>query len=110
MIVVSSTPLLVENTTVTSMRTILQKCHENRIRIYSIIFNIIVVFIFCGIFGLGLYYCRYKKLSPLEQKLKFEKSKSYILSKIREYQQTKLNNWSISNLPDIYAPVAQQID
>lgn len=98
-------PTLVEYGTMSYMMHALRKCHETRIRIYSNLFNVLVVFIVVGIFGAGLYYSRIKKLSPFEEQLKMEKSKQYVLSKIREYQQMKLKDWSITNLPNIYTPV-----
>lgn len=102
-------PRLVEPTTFSYMRIVLQKCHEHRIRIYSILFNCLVLTVFVSIFGFGLYYSRCKKLSPFEQQMKLEKSKQYVLSKIREYQQESLKDWSITNLPNTYMPVAQQL-
>ena len=98
-------PRLIEQGTMSSMVQLLQTCHKNRLHIYSILFNCLVLAIFISIFGFGLYYNRTKKTSHFEKQLKFEKSKDYVLSKIREYQQASLQKLSITNLPNTYAPV-----
>ena len=64
----------------------LQSCHENRIKIYSILFNIGVLFIFLFFFGFTLYSCYKKKMNPYEKQRKIEKDQEYVLSKIRHYQ------------------------
>lgn len=79
----------------------LQKCHDNRIKIYTTVLNISVFVLFIGCIGITLYYCYRKKPTDYELQQKIMRDQQYILSKIRFYQSEnmKRNTSNITNLP-----------
>jgi hypothetical protein len=83
------TPKLVDNSVKRLLSYSLQKCHTNRINIYSFAFNIFVLSFFIAFFGITLYYCYKKKPSLFDKECKMMKEQEYVLSKIRYYQQIK---------------------
>lgn len=94
-------PRLIEHGARSYMSEILNKCHENRVNIYLYSLNIGVLFCFCLVVFLVLYYCYKTKLTPEEEYQKKIKDQEYILSKIRFYKdhQRNINNSSITELP-----------
>ena len=79
-------PNLIEPTIKYYIDNTLQSCHSNRTKIYYYVLNISVLIIFCCVVGLTLYYCSSQKKTPYEIKQKMTKDQSYILYKIRYYQ------------------------
>lgn len=69
----------------------LKSCHENRIKIYSIILNVSVIVIFALIVGLFLYYRYKEKPTPYELQQKMYRDQQFILDKIRYYQVQQKN-------------------
>jgi hypothetical protein len=61
-------------------------CHNNKLKTYSLILNMVVFLLFIGVFGIGLYCNRKKKLSPYDKHLKDIKEQEYVLTKIRHHQ------------------------
>jgi hypothetical protein len=57
--------------------------------------------VFIGIFGAALYFCYKRKLTPEQQYEKMMKDQAYILSKIRFYQNERIEHplSSITSLP-----------
>jgi len=103
----SAPPRLIESGASTYMKYILNKCHETRTHIYLNSLNIIVFLVFCFIFGLALYYCYRRKLSPDQEAEKMLKDQEYILSKIRfykEHQKHISNSAKITQLPNTLDP------
>jgi hypothetical protein len=97
----SAAPKLVEPGAKFFLYSTLNQCHSNRVNIYSWVLNISVFLIFVGIFGAALYYCRNRKLTPEQEYQKMMKEQAYILSKIRFYQNERLDHplSSITSLP-----------
>ena len=98
-----NTPKLIENHVKNYLYFSLQKCHENRIKIYSVFFNIFIFILFISIFGTTLFFCWKKKPNKIDLERKRLKEQEFILAKIRYYQQIKqqqkenMNN--LTNLP-----------
>lgn len=96
-------PHLIEPNAKYFLYSTLQKCHDNRVQIYTTVLNITVFLVFVSITGITLYYCYNKKLTPYEQQQKLLKDQAYVLSKIRYYQGENMNRKTsdITNLPSI---------
>jgi hypothetical protein len=92
-------PQLIESNAKYYISYSLNNCRENRIRLYYIIFNTIVLITFLCIFGIGLYYCHDKQTTPYEKYKKQLKDQDYIMSKIRERQTESAQNNNITKLP-----------
>jgi hypothetical protein len=71
------------------MHTVLHKCYEQRIHLYSAVLNVGILVVFVLVVGCALWYGSSRKLSPEEQKRKMVKEQQYILSKIRDFQVQK---------------------
>lgn len=98
-----NTPKLIENSVKNYLYYSLQKCHENRVKIYSIALNIAVFIGFVVIFGTTLFFCWKKKPNKIDLERKRVKEQEIILEKIRYFQQVKQHQRetmnSLSNLP-----------
>ena len=96
-------PQLIDSSAKDFIYNTLQKCHYNRIKIYTFALNIGVFLLFVSIFGFTLYYCYKKKPSEEEARQKILRDQEYILSKIRFYQGENLakKTSSITQLPQI---------
>ena len=81
----------------------LQKCHENRVQLYTFALNVIVFLVFVLVTGSILYYNYKNKLTDEELQEKMFRDQQYILSKIRYYQaeNQKRNTSDITSLPMI---------
>ena len=90
---------LVDSTSRNFLHSILQKCHIERVYTYTTLFNVVVFMLFIGVFGMALYYCYKKKLTPEEQREKMMRDQAYIFSKIRYYQAERKKCQTITNLP-----------
>lgn len=94
-------PSLVEPGVKYFLTDALRKTHENKMKSYSFILNLVIGCVFFVIFGGFLYY-RYKtKPTPLEIKQKLANDEAFIMSKIHSYQDDrKRSSYSnITNLP-----------
>jgi len=79
----------------------LSKCHDTRVGLYTWVFNIVIFVAFVSVTGAALYYCYTHRLSPEERYNKMMKDQAYILSKIRFYQNERMNMplSSLTSLP-----------
>jgi hypothetical protein len=98
-------PKLIEPGVKYHLYNTLSKCHETRVGVYTWIFNIVIFAGFVVMFGTALYYCYKNKLSPEEKYNKMMKDQAYILSKIRFYQNERVN-MPLSSLTSL--PVLQE--
>jgi flagellar biosynthesis/type III secretory pathway M-ring protein FliF/YscJ len=79
-------PKLIESSTQNYLYNVLQKCHNNRIYLYSYVWNISIVVIFVVIAGITLYLCAKRKKNPDEQEKQLLNEQYYILEKIKEFK------------------------
>lgn len=79
----------------------LSSCHNTRVSMYTWVLNIGVFVVFVSITAAALYYCYTRKLTPEERYNKMMRDQSYIMSKIRFYQNERANMplSSITSLP-----------
>lgn len=95
-------PRLIETSVRNYMHSALQTCHENRIRIYSTAFNVLVLVSFLVFFSLALYYSYINKPSDRDKYQKQLQDQQYVLSKIRFYQtQKELQREQVSKITDL---------
>ncbi len=95
------TPRLTEIGVKSFLKQILKNCNDFRINYFNIVFNFSLLFIFIVIVGIVLI-VKYKgKLTPEEQEEKNNETKTYILSKIKNFQVDKLRKQQnlITGLP-----------
>lgn len=94
-------PRLIEPGVKNFLHNTLNRCHDNRVSIYTWTLNIGVLVLFLAIFGLALYYCYKRKLTPEDQYNKMVRDQAYIMSKIRFYQNERIENplSSLTSLP-----------
>jgi flagellar biosynthesis/type III secretory pathway M-ring protein FliF/YscJ len=95
-------PKLIEANTGNFLFKKLQDCHENRVKVYSWVFNISVLVVFVIICFITLYFCAKRKKTPEERERQAIMEQQYILEKIRalEYQKEKfLSHNSITRMP-----------
>jgi hypothetical protein len=97
------TPKLIEHGVKNYLYCSLQKCHQNRVQIYSVALNIGVFVFFVGVFGVTLFFCWKKKPNKIDLERKRLKEQEFVLSKIRYFQQIKQHQketmTNLSNLP-----------
>ena len=96
-------PRLIDNNARFYLYQTLQKCHENRVQLYTIALNVIVFVVFVLVTGSILYYNYKNKLTDEEIHQKMLKDQQYILSKIRfcQAENQKKNTSDITSLPMI---------
>ena len=96
-------PRLIDNNARYYLYNTLQKCHENRVHLYTIALNVIVFVVFVLVTCSILYYNYKNKLTDEELREKMIRDQQYILSKIRYYQteHKKQNTSDITSLPMI---------
>jgi len=96
-----SSPRLIEPGVKYFLYNTLNQCHATRVNIYSWVLNVSVFVVFACIFGTALYFCYKRKLTPEQQYEKMMKEQAYILSKIRFYQNERIEHplSSITSLP-----------
>lgn len=98
-----TTPKLIENKIKTFYIETLKNCHKIKEKYYNLLFNILAFIFFIFIVSIILI-CKYKgKITEKEKNKKEEDKKHYILSKIKNYQETKLKEQQqlITGLPYI---------
>ena len=85
-----NTPKLTEIGVTSFINESLRICHANRMHYYNIVYNISLFILFIIIFG-GIIFLNYKgKLSKEEIEQRENEKKTYILSKIKNYQNDKI--------------------
>ena len=94
-------PKLIDTHTGQYLYETLHKCHENRVVVYSYIFNTIIVVLFiviaCGV----LYMCFIRKKSAEEIRQDITRDQQYILGKIRSLQEQKQNYYQQSSMTQL---------
>jgi hypothetical protein len=102
-------PRLVEPSMKNYLHTTLQNCHNMRVKLYTTIFNVVIFLLFVFVMGGTLYYCYKRKPTPYENYQKMMRDQETILSKIRYYQNERINHHqtssSITNLPYVEDPI-----
>jgi hypothetical protein len=83
-------PMLTEPGVKYFLNETLKQCHILKEKYYNNVFNVILLISFFIILGILLFYKYKGKLTPEEIEQKELEKKTYILSKIRNYQDTKL--------------------
>jgi hypothetical protein len=94
---------LIEPNVRTYLNSTLQSCRETRTNVYYLALNVGILILFVCVFGTMLYFCYKQKKTPYEIHQKMVKDQEYILSKIRVYQSSKIEETTskITNLPGI---------
>jgi hypothetical protein len=104
-------PRLIESSIKSTLQQTLNKCHEMRVKYYSLFFNSAIFVLFVSIVGVTLYFCYKRKLTPEEQYNKMIMDQQYILSKIRFYQNERIDHplSSITSLPNIEQDIMERL-
>ena len=104
-------PNLIDPTVKYNLYNRLSSCHDTRVSMYTSVFNIVVFVVFVSIATATLYYCYTHKMTPEERYNKMMRDQSYILSKIRFYQNERANMplSSITSLPIVKDPIIGNI-
>ena len=94
-------PSLVEPGMQFFMKQTLKQYKKRKESYYNVVFNISTFMILLLIIGLILLYKYKGKLTPFEKEKKNRENEKYILSKIKNYQNTKIQKSTdmITNLP-----------
>jgi hypothetical protein len=94
-------PSLIEPGMKYFLKETLKQCHVFRETYYNTVFNSGLLILFFVILGLILLYKYKGKLTPKEIEMKNREKQQYILSKIKNYQDTKLRETEslITGLP-----------
>lgn len=82
-------PRLIEPVTKSYIQTVLAKCTDERVQLYSYALNGIILVVFIATVTGILWYCHTRKLTPVERVRKFRRDQEYVLTKIREFQTEK---------------------
>ena len=92
-----NTPILVETTIKSIMNSQLNNCKKDKFTKNSIILNVSLFFIFCGILSFILF-IQYKGKQNIEERIiKDNKKRNFILSKLQVLQ--KMKESQITNIP-----------
>jgi hypothetical protein len=99
-------PRLIESSAKSYLYQTLERCHNNRVNLYSYVLNFTVFFLFVGVVGAALYSCSIQKMTEYEKQQKMMHDQDYILSKIRfhkedQKQQQQSFASSITQLPSL---------
>ena len=99
-------PNLIDPTVKYNLYNRLSSCHVKRVSMYTWVFNMVVFVAFVSIATIALYYCYTRKMTPEERYNKMMRDQSYIMSKIRFYQNERANMplSSITSLPIVKEP------
>ena len=81
----------------------LKQCHIFKNKYNNMIYNILILIMFCVILGILLIYKYKGKLTNEEKQQKEEEKRLYILSKIKNYEQARIRNQQelITGLPHL---------
>ena len=99
---IENIPRLIEHHAGYYLNRTLQSCHNNRVQLYSLIFNIAVTLLFVAIGIITLYTCAKRKKSPEQKKQDAIRDQQYIMEKIRGLQHQRevmLASKSITGMP-----------
>ena len=104
-------PNLIDPSVKYNLYNTLSSCHNKRVSMYTWILNICVFVAFVSITAAALYYCYTRKMTPEEKYNKMMRDQSYIMSKIRFYQNERANMplSSITSLPIVKEPSFENI-
>ena len=92
-----NTPILVETTIKSIMNSQLNNCKKDKFTKNSIILNVSLFFIFCGILSFILF-IQYKGKQNIEERInKDNKKRNFILSKLQVLQ--KMKESQFTNIP-----------
>ena len=92
-----NTPILVETTIKSIMNSQLNNCKKDKFTKNSVILNVSLFFIFCGIISFILF-IQYKGKQNIEERIiKDNKKRNFILSKLQVLQ--KMKESQITNIP-----------
>ena len=80
-------PRLIENNAKYYMHQTLQKCHENKVHIYTTLWNVMIAVIFIVTTAIILYLCAKRKKTPDEEQERLWREQSYVLDKIRSFKE-----------------------
>ena len=97
-----SIPKLIDSNTGYYLYSTLKQCHENRVMLYSKIFNTIIVVAFIIIASIILYLCFHRKKTTQEIQNDMMRDQRIILEKIKSLQLQKQNYYaenSMTHLP-----------
>ena len=96
-----SKPNLTEPGAMYFLRASLLKCGEFKNKHYNLVFNVSVFTALVCIISLVLYFKYRGRLSKHEQEIKENKKREYVMSKIKNYQDTRRKEQQqiITNLP-----------
>jgi len=83
-------PILIEPGVKYFLSETLKQCHEFKNKYNNYIINIVLLILFVIILCFILLYKYRGKLTPVEKNMKEMQKKQYILTKIKNYQDTKL--------------------
>ena len=83
-------PILIEPGVKYFLSETLKQCHEFKNKYNNYIINIVLLILFIIILCFILLYKYRGKLTPVEKNMKEMQKKQYILTKIKNYQDTKL--------------------
>ena len=83
-------PVLIEPGVKYFLNETLKQCHEFKTKYNNYLLNIILLCAFLLLVGLVLLYKYKGKLTPAEKIVKENQKKQYILSKVKNYQDSKI--------------------
>jgi hypothetical protein len=95
------TPSLTEPGTKFFLSSTLQKCNVKRCKLHTFYFNVVLLFIFTGVFTIFLIFKFKTKPTDDDKQFKKEQKELYILSKVRnviEHKEKEQTN-QLTNLP-----------
>ena len=95
-------PKLIDENTGFYLYKTLQQCHENRVQLYSKVFNISIIVLFVIVSAIILYFCFHRKKTTQERQQDLVRDQQIILEKIKALQDEKkkmIEHQSMTNLP-----------
>jgi len=94
-------PILTEPGTKYFLNASLNKCSELKNKYYNTVFNISVFLFLLCLIGIVLFFKYKGRLSKHEQEIKENQKREYVMSKIKNYQDTRRREQQqiITNLP-----------
>lgn len=93
-----SIPKLIDSNTGYYLYSTLKQCHENRVMLYSKIFNSIIVIVFIIVAAIILYICFHRKKTNQEIQNDMMRDQRIILEKIKSLQLQKQNYYEESSM------------
>jgi len=84
-----SKPKLIEPGVKYFLSQTLKQCHDFKSKYYNFMLNLCFFLLFCSLLGFMLIYKYKGKLTPAEKHQKNKEKQQYILSKVKNYQDSK---------------------